>query len=87
VRHLLSYLSDHTDDTTVGILGEDAKQAFVKELEHVSRDPIPWVRTEASFALGALAKVVPEEVIQCSLVSRTGSHRGTAINIAIASPV
>ena len=86
MRHALSCLSVHTNDTIVGILGEDAKQAFIKELEHVSRDPIPWVRTEASFALGALAKVVPEEVVQCSLVSRTGSHHGCAINIAIASP-
>lgn len=50
-----------------GTLDEETKQAFVKEVERVAKDPVPWVRTEASFALGALAKVVPEEVVQCSL--------------------
>jgi len=50
-------------------LGEETKHAFVKEVERVGRDPVYWVRREASFVLGALAKVVPEEVVLCSLVS------------------
>lgn len=54
----------------VGSLDEETKQAFVGEVERVAGDPVSWVRTEASFALGALAKVVPVEVIHCSLVSR-----------------
>jgi hypothetical protein len=41
----------------------------VKEVERVARDPVYWVRREASFALGALAKVVPQEIVICSLVS------------------
>ena len=45
------------------------QQAFVKEVERVGRDTVYWVRREASFALGALAKVVPEEVVLSSLVS------------------
>lgn len=54
--------------TPAGSLGDDTKRAFVTELERVGRDPVYWVRREASFALGALAKVVPEEVVVCSLV-------------------
>jgi hypothetical protein len=41
----------------------------VTEVERVARDPVYWVRREASFALGALAKVVPQEIVICSLVS------------------
>lgn len=37
-------------------------------MERVGRDPVYWVRREASFAVGALAKVVPQEVVQMSLV-------------------
>lgn len=51
-----------------GSLGEETKRAFVREVERVGRDPISWVRTEASFALGALAKIVPEEIVHCSLL-------------------
>jgi serine/threonine-protein phosphatase 4 regulatory subunit 1 len=40
----------------------------VAEVERVGRDPVYWVRREASFALGALAKVVPQEIVICSLV-------------------
>lgn len=52
-----------------GSIGEDAKAAFVAEVERVGRDSIYWVRREASFAVGALAKVVPVEVVTSSLVS------------------
>jgi len=51
----------------VGCLGEET-EAFVVEVERVGRDPVYWVRREASFALGALAKVVPQEIVICSLV-------------------
>ena len=40
----------------------------MKEVERVVQDPVYWVRREAAFALGALAKVVPEEVVICSFV-------------------
>lgn len=46
----------------------DTQRAFVREVERVGRDPIHWVRREASFALGALAKVVPDELIISSLL-------------------
>lgn len=49
-------------------LQDDIQRTFVKEVERVARDPIYWVRREASFAVGALAKVVPEDVIIISLV-------------------
>lgn len=38
------------------------------EVERVARDPVYWVRREACFALGALTKVVPEELLLVSLV-------------------
>ena len=40
----------------------------MKEVERVVQDPVYWVRREAAFALGALAKVVPEEIVTCSFV-------------------
>ncbi|KAJ6596787.1 armadillo-type protein [Mycena vulgaris] len=51
-----------------GCLDDNTKYAFVKEVERVGHDPVYWVRREASYALGALAKVVPDEVVVCSLI-------------------
>ncbi|KAF8628354.1 hypothetical protein AX15_003890 [Amanita polypyramis BW_CC] len=51
-----------------GPLDEEIKRVFVKEVERAAQDPVSWVRTEASFAVGALAKVVPKEVVQCSML-------------------
>lgn len=51
-----------------GILSKETQLAFVEEVGRVGRDNVYWVRREASFALGALAKVVPEEVVINSLV-------------------
>ncbi|KAL4265941.1 ARM repeat-containing protein [Pleurotus pulmonarius] len=50
-----------------GTLRDETKLAFVKEVERVGRDHLHWVRREASFAVGALAKVVPTELVICSL--------------------
>ncbi|TFK91222.1 ARM repeat-containing protein [Polyporus arcularius HHB13444] len=65
-------VSDVSEEAAVGRLsrniGDDTKRAFVTELERVGRDPVYWVRREASFAVGALAKVVPEEVVTSSLL-------------------
>ena len=52
----------------IGPIDDETKNAFVAEVERVGRDPVYWVRKEASFAVGALAKVVPEEVVIASLV-------------------
>ncbi|KAG6814303.1 hypothetical protein H0H92_013428 [Tricholoma furcatifolium] len=54
--------------TASGTLADDTKQAFVKEVVKISKDPVHWVRREASFALGALAKVVREETVHSSLL-------------------
>lgn len=52
-----------------GTIDEETKSAFVAEVERVGRDPVYWVRREASFAVGALAKVVPQEVVLTTLVN------------------
>jgi serine/threonine-protein phosphatase 4 regulatory subunit 1 len=54
--------------TASGPLEEDVQATFVQEVERIGRDSVYWVRREASFAVGALAKVVPAEVVQMSLV-------------------
>jgi hypothetical protein len=53
-----------------GSLAEDTKLTFVKEVQRIGQDPVFWVRREASYALGALAKVVPVEIVVSSLVCR-----------------
>jgi serine/threonine-protein phosphatase 4 regulatory subunit 1 len=50
-------------------LTPDIKQQFVNEVERVGKDPLHWIRVEAAFAMGALAKVVPDEVVVATLVS------------------
>jgi serine/threonine-protein phosphatase 4 regulatory subunit 1 len=45
--------------------------SFVTEVQRVGKDDVYFVRQEAAFALGALAKIVPEEVVFCSLASET----------------
>ena len=52
----------------IGHLDEGSQRAFVREVERASMDPVYWVRREATFALGALAKVVPEELVYLTLV-------------------
>ena len=49
-------------------MSAENQSAFVAEVERVGRDPVYWVRREASFVVGALAKVVPVEVVTSSLV-------------------
>ena len=41
----------------------------MQEVERVGRDSVYWVRREACFAVGALSKVVPQEVVITTLVS------------------
>ncbi|KAI0724058.1 hypothetical protein C8T65DRAFT_93958 [Cerioporus squamosus] len=64
----LSSMSLMAAVTASGSIGEDTKRAFVSEVERVGRDLVYWVRREASFAVGALAKVVPGEVVTSSLL-------------------
>ncbi|KAI1794528.1 ARM repeat-containing protein [Ganoderma leucocontextum] len=64
----LSCMSLMAAVTASGSIADDTKRAFVTEVERVGRDPVYWVRREASFAVGALAKVVPVEVVTSSLL-------------------
>ncbi|KAJ7063195.1 armadillo-type protein [Mycena amicta] len=64
----LSSMSLMAAVTASGRLNDDTKDAFVKEVQRVGHDPVYWVRREASYALGALAKVVPDEVVLLSLI-------------------
>ena len=52
-----------------GYLPEYAKGMFVAEVARVGTDPVYWVRREAAYALGALAKVVDDEMLLEYLVS------------------
>ncbi|KIP08182.1 hypothetical protein PHLGIDRAFT_117498 [Phlebiopsis gigantea 11061_1 CR5-6] len=54
--------------TASGSIDDEMKAAFVAEVERVGRDPVFWVRKEASFTVGALAKVVSQEVVLISLL-------------------
>ncbi|KAK0483519.1 armadillo-type protein [Armillaria novae-zelandiae] len=54
--------------TSTGYVDEQGQNAFVKEVERVVMDPVYWVRRESSFVLGALAKVVPDEIVHSSLL-------------------
>ncbi|KAF8894561.1 armadillo-type protein [Infundibulicybe gibba] len=76
----LSSMSLMAAVTASGSLVEETKYAFVKEVERVGRDPVYWVRQEASFALGALAKVVPEELVISSLLPLFESLRLDAVS-------
>ncbi len=62
-----------------GYVDEQAQNAFVKEVERVVMDPVYWVRRESSFVLGALAKVVPDEIVHSSLVN----HENVYLDITL----
>ena len=55
--------------TAAGVLGEETKQVFTDEVVRVGRNPVYWVRREAAYALGALAKVVVLDALMSALVS------------------
>lgn len=64
----LSSMSLMAAVTASSSLSDVMKLAFVKEVQRVAKDPIYWVRREASYTLGALAKVVPAEIVFSSLL-------------------
>ncbi|GJJ12075.1 hypothetical protein Clacol_006316 [Clathrus columnatus] len=49
-------------------LPEDTIRAFAEEVVYIGKDSLYMVRHEAAFAVGALAKVAPIEVLQLSLL-------------------
>lgn len=59
----------------LGCLEPSSEISFVHEIERFSVDPVPWVRRETSFAIGALAKSVPDEVVHMSLVCTFAEQR------------
>lgn len=59
------------------MLAETDAALFVDEVARVGKDTVYWVRREAAYALGALAKVVPFELIDSVLVSNLTSCRKT----------
>ncbi|KAI6103478.1 armadillo-type protein [Pisolithus sp. B1] len=65
--------------TAGGSLGPDIQRTFVREVERAGKDPVYWVRREASFALGALAKVVPEELVVFTLLPLFESLRSDSV--------
>lgn len=54
--------------TAAGVVSEATKRIFAAEVARVGRDHVYWVRREAAYALGALAKVVPREVLIDAMV-------------------
>ncbi|KAF9246206.1 armadillo-type protein [Melanogaster broomeanus] len=51
-----------------GSLRFDAQRSFLREVERAGKDPVYWVRREACFAIGALAKIIPEELVVSTLL-------------------
>ncbi|KZV88319.1 ARM repeat-containing protein [Exidia glandulosa HHB12029] len=49
-------------------LADEIRTVFVEEVSQLRDDPEFWVRREATFALGALAKVVPVEILVAHLL-------------------
>ncbi|TDL27378.1 ARM repeat-containing protein [Rickenella mellea] len=54
--------------TANGPMTSETHLAFVEEVKRAGQDHTYWVRREATFALGALSKVVPEEIVIGSLL-------------------
>lgn len=70
-----------------GPIDEETKAAFVTEVERVGRDPVYWVRREASFAVGALAKVVSQEVVRVYLVWNSRNYVNEDIDRCVIWPI
>lgn len=62
-----------------GCIDDETKNSFVQEVTRVVQDDIYWVRREASFALGALAKIIPKELVVSSLLPLFESFRTDSI--------
>ncbi|KZS99067.1 ARM repeat-containing protein [Sistotremastrum niveocremeum HHB9708] len=46
----------------------EIQDIFVSQVTRVAEDTVPWVRKECSFAVGALAKVVPPKMVRLFLL-------------------
>ncbi|CAE6537089.1 unnamed protein product [Rhizoctonia solani] len=54
--------------TSNGVVDDEYYTLFVEEVQRVSADPVYWVRSETSYALGTLAKTVAEELVESCLL-------------------
>jgi serine/threonine-protein phosphatase 4 regulatory subunit 1 len=43
--------------------------SFLDEVQRLAEDHTYWIRSEAALAMGALAKVIPEELVHSIIVS------------------
>ncbi|KAG8686722.1 hypothetical protein FRC09_013953, partial [Ceratobasidium sp. 395] len=76
----------------LGVVDEEIYTLFVEEVTRVSGDPVYWVRSETSYALGTLAKAVGEGSVESyllpileSLMTDTEAHVRQASVFAIPS--
>ena len=56
-------VQNHSSRVFIGPLDDDTLRSFLDEVERIVHDPYFKVRQAASFALGALAKEIPEELV------------------------
>ncbi|EUC56984.1 RRM/R3H domain protein [Rhizoctonia solani AG-3 Rhs1AP] len=54
--------------TSSGVVDDEIYTFFVDEVLRVSADPVYWVRSETSYALGTLAKKVTEDLVESCLL-------------------
>ncbi|KAJ3500117.1 hypothetical protein NLJ89_g9932 [Agrocybe chaxingu] len=54
--------------SSVAPLDRETLVSLISEVQRVVKDPVVWVRRECSFALGALAKVIPDDLITSTLL-------------------
>ena len=66
LHHLISFLVSQWIPGTADL---ETEIYFIKDVYRSVQDPVFWVRREAAFAIGALARVVPEDFVCKDLVS------------------
>jgi len=66
LHHLVSF---SVSQWITGTADLETEIYFIKDVYRSVQDPVFWVRREAAFAIGALARVVPEDFVCKDLVS------------------
>ncbi|KAF8900628.1 hypothetical protein CPB85DRAFT_1475179 [Mucidula mucida] len=65
--------------TSQGCIEPLSQIRFIQPIERFSADPIPWVRRKSSFAISALAKTVPDELVHMSLLPLLENLMGDSV--------
>ncbi|KAF9053580.1 ARM repeat-containing protein [Hymenopellis radicata] len=65
--------------TSEGCIEPSSQITLIQPIERFSADPVPWVRRESSFAISALAKTVPDELVHMSLLPLLENLMGDSI--------